>query len=1077
MKRMFWVCAIAGFLVLIAVNGATGSQLIASGSMWKYNDNGVDLETTWLEDTYDDAGWTSGPAQLGYGDGDEATTISYGGNRKNKYPCYYFRYSFDITDPSVYGALTLKVIRDDGCIVYLNGQEIARSNMPSGGITYNTWASSGVNGSGENTWYEFSADVGLLVAGTNTIAVEVHQNSKRSSDLSFNLELIGHDGPGELQILKGPYLQMATPNSIVIMWETDLAADSRVDFGLAAPDELSFEDYSPVTIHEMTLTDLTPDTKYYYTVTSNNVTSATYTFSTAPETVRPFRFAAYGDIQRETSVHGEVVQGILGNTPEFVIHTGDMVNNGRDYDEWGPIFFNQAQDLICNTPFMPARGNHEYWGSGQVWFEDFFSLANNEEWYAYTYSNARFIVLNTNVDYTDTSDQYAWLTAELVSSEYTNAAWQFVYFHHPPFTSSRHTDDEGVKTHLVPLFDEYDVDMVFSGHSHLYERYFYNDVYYFVIGGGGQTLDPLYPDTEEPIWEEGESVYHYCVLDVSDNNCNFVAKRIDGSVIDQVQLTNVNDIEPPVITSSTGDVPDATTGDPISISANITDNIGVSSAKVYYTPLGGSETNITMTKAIDSDVWSGEVPVDLNNTGTIPYHVSAVDGANNPARDPASGDYSITVSDNDPPVADAGEDQTVDEDTDVHFDGSGSSDNIGIVSYKWDIDNSDGVDFADPDLTGQNPVLSGGYAEPGEYIVTLQIVDGAGYNATDVVTVTVTLHDGTQPSITSISGNKTVTTGENGNIVVTATDNVDPTLAKIFIDTDVTGVDLIENPVNTFTYTYTAPISSVAPHTYYVKVYDAANNFSTSAVYTITVIDNDLPIADAGQDQSVFTGELVSFNGSASSDNIGITSYSWDFDASDGIEEDATGVTADHTYSTAGQYTVTLTVTDGVNPTAQDNAIVTVTEEPTEVEVFSDSFEDGTWNGKWSEDSQNDWFRSTQRAVDGSYSAEVDGSASDAQLISVPIDLLGRTSATISFSWYIEKGLDTGEYLAFDVSTDGGSNWIEKARLQGNVDTENTWHSASVDLSGINSLKLRFRGKMNRSKEDADVDAVTVIAR
>ena len=99
MKRVFWVCAILGLLVTGVVNWASVLQLIEPGSVWKYNDNGEDLGTAWREISYNDAGWSSGPAQLGYGDGDEASVISFGGNKKNKYPCYYFRYSFDIADP------------------------------------------------------------------------------------------------------------------------------------------------------------------------------------------------------------------------------------------------------------------------------------------------------------------------------------------------------------------------------------------------------------------------------------------------------------------------------------------------------------------------------------------------------------------------------------------------------------------------------------------------------------------------------------------------------------------------------------------------------------------------------------------------------------------------------------------------------------------------------------------------------------------------------------------------------------------------------------------------------------------
>jgi hypothetical protein len=148
------------------------------------------------------------------------------------------------------------------------------------------------------------------------------------------------------------------------------------------------------------------------------------------------------------------------------------------------------------------------------------------------------------------------------------------------------------------------------------------------------------------------------------------------------------------------------------------------------------------------------------------------------------------------------------------------------------------------------------------------------------------------------------------------------------------------------------------------------------------------------------------------------------------------------------------------------------------VVVFSDSFENGEWNGLWTEDSQNDWFDSTQRSVDGNFSAEVDGDANDATLTSVSIDLQGKSNATVTFSWLIERGFDSGEYLAFDVSTNGGSNWTQMAILQGNVDQENSWHNESIDVTGIGggTLMIRFRADVSRSNEDADVDMVEVTA-
>ena len=144
--------------------------------------------------------------------------------------------------------------------------------------------------------------------------------------------------------------------------------------------------------------------------------------------------------------------------------------------------------------------------------------------------------------------------------------------------------------------------------------------------------------------------------------------------------------------------------------------------------------------------------------------------------------------------------------------------------------------------------------------------------------------------------------------------------------------------------------------------------------------------------------------------------------------------------------------------------------------MFYDSFESSVdWTANWSQDAQNDWRRSTARPYDAIYSVEVDGRATDATLTSKDIDLQGWANATINFCWFIESGLDTGEYLAFDVSADGG-DWVEMAVLAGNIDPENMWYNVNInlDVANIGNLRIRFRGTMSRSREDAYVDMVKV---
>jgi hypothetical protein len=171
------------------LNLAGKYDLIRPGSIWKYKDNGSDQGTAWREGTFVDASWIGGEAQLGYGDGDEATTVSFGSSATKKFITTYFRNQFDVPDTSYVTGLKLSMLRDDGAVVYLNGTRVFASNMPSGTISYTTAASSAVGGSAEGEWFSTMIDPALLVNGTNVLAVEVHQSAANSSDLGFDLSL------------------------------------------------------------------------------------------------------------------------------------------------------------------------------------------------------------------------------------------------------------------------------------------------------------------------------------------------------------------------------------------------------------------------------------------------------------------------------------------------------------------------------------------------------------------------------------------------------------------------------------------------------------------------------------------------------------------------------------------------------------------------------------------------------------------------------------------------------------------------------------------------------------------------
>jgi hypothetical protein len=171
----------------ITKTGAVDLKLVNKGAAWKYNDSGTPPAADWIQSAYNDATWTEGIAELGYGDGDETTLVSYGPDINNKHITTYFRKSFTVLDTAGFSSLSGSIRFDDGVVVYLNGQEVYRNNMASGIVTFSTLAL--VAQTNETTYFPFTIPKGVIKPGINVLSVEIHQNGATSSDISFDLDL------------------------------------------------------------------------------------------------------------------------------------------------------------------------------------------------------------------------------------------------------------------------------------------------------------------------------------------------------------------------------------------------------------------------------------------------------------------------------------------------------------------------------------------------------------------------------------------------------------------------------------------------------------------------------------------------------------------------------------------------------------------------------------------------------------------------------------------------------------------------------------------------------------------------
>ncbi|MBK8148010.1 MAG: metallophosphoesterase [Acidobacteria bacterium] len=492
------------FALLLSTGVLGQATLIGRGSNWKYLDNGTNQGSSWTAPAFDDSLWTNGNAQLGYGDGDEVTTVGYGPDANNKYVTTYFRKTFNVADPTDYTGLTLNILRDDGAIVYLNGTEVFRTNMPAGSVTYQTLAPLGISGAEETTAF-LQANFGTkpLTAGTNTIAVEIHQATLNSSDISFDLDLIGQTAAS---ITRGPYLQMGTNSAMTVRWRTNVATDSRVQFGTVAGNLTQFaSDATLTTEHEVRIAGLTANTKYFYSIGSTSAVlagnDATHFFFTSPNAgqTNPYRFWILGDSGTADANAQAVRNSYLAfngsNYTNLILMLGDNAySNGTDA-EYQSSVFDMYPTILRQTPLWSTIGNHDTSQdtnppSGLPYFQ-MFTLptaaeaggiaSGTEKYYSFNYGNIHFICLDSMTSSRSVgSAMLTWLQSDLSQN---TQPWVVAFWHHPPYTKGSHNSDTEIelmemRANVLPILESWGVDLVLAGHSHSYERSYLIDGHY-----------------------------------------------------------------------------------------------------------------------------------------------------------------------------------------------------------------------------------------------------------------------------------------------------------------------------------------------------------------------------------------------------------------------------------------------------------------------------------------------------------------------------------------------------------------------------------------------------------------------
>ena len=486
--------------------------LVEAGSVWQYLDDGSDPGPDWMQESFDASDWATGNGLFGYGKGDETTVIRCRPDWPVGEPCpeggepdrtmtHYFRHSFQVDDPSTFERARISLLRDDGALVYLNGEQVARANMALG-----------VSGHGEpaagatehkRSFFDYHLDLRKVKAGANLLAVELHQVSPAGKDMGFDLKVLAFDLQARA-VTRGPYLQMVTPDSAVIRWRTADRVTTALRWGDGAGNEAPTQLHSEGRLsrnHRVRLTDLEPDTDYAYRLgaEADRLGDEIFHFRTAPEDPEQnVHIWAIGDQGTGDSLARKVKLAYLNHVkpsgrtaPDVWITLGDNAYDDGTEEEFRRAFFETYGELITHTAMWPSLGNHDLKSvkDGKGPYFDIFDLptdgeaggepSGTETYYSFDRGPVHFIALNTaSGDLRPGREMLSWLEKDL---ERNVRPWVIAYFHHPPYTDGWHKSDDpkkgwrmtAVRENALPILEKAGVDLVIAGHSHSYERSYF----------------------------------------------------------------------------------------------------------------------------------------------------------------------------------------------------------------------------------------------------------------------------------------------------------------------------------------------------------------------------------------------------------------------------------------------------------------------------------------------------------------------------------------------------------------------------------------------------------------------------
>ena len=488
-------------------------------SSLRYLANAADpgIGTTWTQPGFVDTGWPGGIYGVGY----ETFSSSPWAGYLIKTPVppgtsyIYTRATFLVPDVTSIQELHLGMDWDDGVVAWINGVEVFRSpGMPPGPPSWDTVSPPHESSNGVDPNYGALEDISLtgipaLTAGTNVLAIGVWNEGVASSDLVVIPQLVANP---QSSVIRGPYLQKGSSTSVVVRWRTDTPQDSRVAYG-ESPGSLytNVDDPQSTTEHEVELTGLDPDTKYYYAIGNTDEllvgNDERHRFITAPTpgTKKPSRIWIIGDSgtggYRPRLVYNAYADLAGTERTDIWCMLGDNAYWTGTDQEYQTNLFEIYPELLRSVVLFPTIGNHDrYDSTTQSWpYYDSFTMPTSAEaggvasgaeaYYSFDHANVHFVVLDShNSNRMPDGPMLTWLEQDLAA---TLQDWIVAYWHHPPYSDGSHDSDTeprmvDMRQNALPILESHGVDAVLTGHSHNYERSLLIDGHY----GDSSTFGP-----------------------------------------------------------------------------------------------------------------------------------------------------------------------------------------------------------------------------------------------------------------------------------------------------------------------------------------------------------------------------------------------------------------------------------------------------------------------------------------------------------------------------------------------------------------------------------------------------------